>query len=111
GDGAALAGVVLAAPDGGQAELVGQHRLLEALGVEARVGLDPVAGAQLGPGAKGRWAWHARDPTPREPGPDQLRSGRSAALELAEDLLLGLGVRVRELGCQPQHEGGARAGG
>ena len=71
GEVAVLDGVVLAAPDGGQPELLGQDRLLEALGVEGRVGLAPGAGSQLGPGAEGRGAWHALDPTPRAPGPDQ----------------------------------------
>src|SRR4029453_15876957 len=52
-------------------ELVGQDRLLEALGVEGRVGLAPRAGSQLGPGAEGRGAWQSLDPTPRAPGPAQ----------------------------------------
>src|SRR4029450_5743867 len=51
--------VVLAPPDGGQPQLLGQHRLLEALAVEARVGLAPVAGPQLGPDPEGRGARHA----------------------------------------------------
>ena len=75
---AVLDGVVLAPPHGGQAELLGQDRLLEALGVEGRVGLAPVAGAQLGPGTEGRWAWHAGNPTLTSPCPD-LSPGRAAA--------------------------------
>src|SRR4030095_13636588 len=56
----ALARVVLAAPHGGQPQLLGQDRLLEALGVEARVGLASIAWPQLGPDPEGRWSGHAQ---------------------------------------------------